>query len=89
MHSKQTRCPDLIILDLNLPRKPGRDVLKSIRAGNQCAQVPIVVLTSSNNEQDRYDAKRLGASLFLHKPSRLREFLELGRIFKAILGQQL
>lgn len=82
---EEPECPDLVILDLNLPRKPGREVLQSIRAGSKCAGVPVVVLTSSDNTQDRYDADRLGASLFLRKPSRLAEFLELGRVFKNLI----
>ena len=83
-----TACPHLVILDLNLPKKPGRDVLKSVRASAPCGHVPIIVLTSSDNQKDRAEAARLGASRYIRKPSRLAEFLGLGAVFKETLGGQ-
>jgi CheY-like chemotaxis protein len=79
-------CPDLIIIDLNLPKRPGREVLECIRRSEKCREVPVVVLSSSDAVQDRDEASRLGASLYLKKPSRLEEFLNLGAIFKETLG---
>jgi CheY-like chemotaxis protein len=79
-------CPQLIILDLNLPKKSGREVLKSVRAGVRCAEVPILILTSSDNQKDRIEAASLGASRYIRKPSRLAEFLGLGAVFKEMLG---
>jgi CheY-like chemotaxis protein len=79
-------CPRLIILDLNLPRRSGRDVLKSVRGSAACAQVPVLILTSSDNRKDRLDAANLGASRYIRKPSRLAEFLALGEIFQEMLG---
>lgn len=79
-------CPDLVILDLNLPRKPGRDVLQCIRASPKCNQVPIIVLTSSDHQRDRAEAENLGASLYIRKPSRLADFLALGGVFKETMG---
>lgn len=81
-------CPHLVILDLNLPKKSGRDVLKSVRASVLCGYVPIIVLTSSDNQKDRSEAARLGASRYIRKPSRLAEFLSLGAVFKETLGGQ-
>jgi CheY-like chemotaxis protein len=81
----QTLCPDLVILDLNLPRKPGRQVLGSIRESQRCKHTPVVVLTSSDDQKDRADAIRLGASLYLRKPSTLAEFLELGYALRSCL----
>ena len=81
-------CPGLVILDLNLPKKPGREVLKSVRASVPCGHVPIIVLTSSDNQKDRSEAARLGASRYIRKPSRLAEFLGLGAVFKETLGSQ-
>jgi CheY-like chemotaxis protein len=78
-------CPDLIILDLNLPKKPGRDVLEKIRESQHWRHVPVVVVTSSDAPRDRDDAGRLGASRYVRKPSRLADFLELGAVFKAML----
>ena len=78
-------CPDLVILDLNLPRKPGTDVLRRMRA-SRCAHVPVVILTSSDRQKDKDEAAGLGASGYIQKPSRLAEFIELGRVFKTMLG---
>ena len=80
-------CPDLVIIDLNLPRRPGREVLECIRNTERCRLVPVLILSSSNTQQDRADAARLGASGYIRKPSRLEEFLGLGAIFKETLGQ--
>jgi len=82
----QLPCPDLVILDLNLPKRPGRDVLARMRASPGCSRVLVVILTSSNNQKDRDDAARLGASRYIQKPSRLHEFIELGRVFKEMLS---
>jgi two-component system, chemotaxis family, response regulator Rcp1 len=84
--ARQVPCPDLVILDLNLPRKPGRDVLVSVRASVTCGQVPVVILTSSGIQADRDDAVRLGASRYIQKPTRLDDFLALGLTFKAMLS---
>jgi CheY-like chemotaxis protein len=80
-------CPDLVILDLNLPRQPGSAVLERMRASSSCAHVPVVVLTSSNNQKDRDQAAKLGASLYIRKPSQLTELLKLGALFKQILEE--
>ncbi len=78
--------PDLVILDLNLPMKPGSRVLEQFRASSRCARVPIVVLSSSDSYKDREQAARLGASRYYKKPTRLVEFLKLGGVFKQMLA---
>jgi CheY-like chemotaxis protein len=78
-------CPELVILDLNLPRRTGQEVLAQIRSSTICANVPVVILSSSDGQRDRDNAARLGASEYLRKPSRLNEFIELGAIFKKML----
>ena len=76
----------LIILDLNLPRHDGIEILQRLReSGN--LNIPVVVLTSSDSPRDRLLATELGAARYLRKPSNLNEFLELGAIFKELLGQ--
>ena len=77
--------PDLIIVDINLPKKPGRDVLECIRRSTICREAPVVILTSSDAHEDKQDAMRLGVSRYLRKPSRLNDFISLGAVFKAIL----
>ena len=84
--SRPAQCPALAIIDLSLPKKPGREVLQRIRTCIGCRDVPVVILTSSDAHQDRQEALRLGASQYIRKPSRLEEFLSLGAVFKAALG---
>jgi CheY-like chemotaxis protein len=77
----------LIILDLNLPRHDGIEILRKLRETTAFERVPVVVLTSSDSPRDRVLANQLGATRYLHKPSSLEEFLGLGAIFKDLLGQ--
>ena len=77
----------LIILDLNLPRHDGIEILQKLRQSARWEHIPVVVLTSSDSPRDRLMANELGATRYLHKPSNLEEFLGLGAIFKTLLGQ--
>lgn len=81
-----TPCPHLVILDLSLPKRSGREVLEHIRSNPKCGGVPLVVLSSSDSRIDREDAARLGATRYIRKPSRLEEFLSLGSIFRKMLS---
>ena len=76
----------LIILDLNLPRHDGIEILQRLRETKQLARIPVVVLTSSDSPRDRIVASELGAVRFLRKPSNLEQFLSLGAVFKELLG---
>jgi CheY-like chemotaxis protein len=78
---------NLIILDLNLPRHDGIEILQRLRETDRLAHVPVVVLTSSDSPRDRMVASELGAACFLRKPSNLDKFLSLGLVFKQLLGQ--
>ena len=71
--------PHLVVLDLNLPKSDGSDVLRRIRETPEYSGVPVVVLTSSDSPKDRQTIEDLGASSFITKPSDLDEFLSLGR----------
>lgn len=77
----------LIILDLNLPRHDGIEILQKLRESVVLGHVPVVVLTSSDSPRDRVLANELGATRYLRKPSNLDEFLSLGAVFKDLLGQ--
>lgn len=77
--------PDLIILDLNLPRHDGLELLRELKSGETLADVPAVVLTLSDSPRDRMTAHQLGAARYLRKPSNLKHFLELGAVFKELL----
>jgi CheY-like chemotaxis protein len=76
---KDAVVPDLVVLDLNLPKSDGSDVLRCIRQTQAYAGIPVVVLTSSDSPRDRKVVESLGANAFLTKPSDLDAFLALGR----------
>jgi chemotaxis family two-component system response regulator Rcp1 len=78
--------PDLIILDLNLPRHDGIEILERLRGSAQLAGVPVVVLTSSDSPRDQKVANQLGATCYLRKPSSLEQFLALGEVLKRLLN---
>ena len=69
--------PDLILLDLNLPGKDGREVLTEIKADEQLGHIPVVVLTSSQDEEDILRSYRLHANCYISKPIRFGEFVKV------------
>jgi len=71
--------PTVVLLDLKLPKIDGLDVLRRIRADERTKLVPIVILTSSNEERDRIEGYELGANSFVGKPIGLTEFSEAVR----------
>ena len=75
-HARAPR-PDLILLDLNLPRKDGRQVLKEIKADPALRNIPIVVLTTSKGEEDVLRAYELHANCYVKKPVDFNRFMEV------------
>lgn len=69
--------PDLVLLDLNLPGIDGREILAGIKGDPELQMVPVVVLTTSDADNDAREAYRLQANSYLRKPLDLDEFLEL------------
>ena len=69
--------PDLILLDLNLPRKDGREVLAEVKADESLALIPVVVLTTSQAEQDIAKSYQLHANCYITKPVDLDQFMEV------------
>jgi two-component system, chemotaxis family, response regulator Rcp1 len=78
-------CPDLFMVDLNLPRRPGDEILGRIRQSSRCAHVPTIVITSSDSPQDRARARELGASFYFRKPADLEKFMAIGGIVRDFL----
>jgi two-component system response regulator len=72
--------PALIILDLQLPRLDGLGVLKAVRGDERTKRIPVVVLTSSKEEQDLIRSYALGANSYVRKPVDFVEFLEAARV---------
>jgi CheY-like chemotaxis protein len=71
--------PDLILLDLNLPRKSGREVLEEIKRDEALSSIPVVVLTTSQADQDILESYRLRANAYVTKPVDLEQFLRVVR----------
>ena len=74
--------PDLILLDLNLPRMDGREVLAEIKADPELRRIPVVVLTSSEAEEDVLRSYNLHANCYITKPVDLEKFLKIVQSIK-------
>ncbi len=84
---EQALCPALVLLDLNLPKISGIEVLKYIRTGSRCQQTSVVVVSSSDSVSDREAVKRLGAKAYFPKPADLDSYMALDRIVMNLLPQ--
>ena len=73
--------PDIILLDLNLPKKDGRQVLVEIKADPQLAEIPVVILTTSQAEEDILRSYQLHANCYITKPVDFKQFM---RVVKSI-----
>lgn len=74
--------PDLILLDLNLPRRNGRDVLREIKGDARLRRIPVVVLTTSKADEDVLKAYDLHANCYIAKPVDLDRFIEVVRVLQ-------
>ncbi|MBL8213064.1 MAG: response regulator [Bryobacterales bacterium] len=81
----ESQMPALILLDLNLPKRTGMEVLHAVRQGERWREVPVMVVSSSDNDADRREVARLGATAYFRKPSDLDEFLQLGETVGRLL----
>jgi len=75
--------PDLILLDLNLPRKDGREVLEEIKFSSEFRRIPVVVLTTSQSEDDILRAYNFHANCYITKPIDLEQFIKVVRSIEA------
>jgi CheY-like chemotaxis protein len=83
--SRETPCPDLVLLDLNLPKVDGPTVLEEFRKHPECAQTPVIVVTSSDAERDRANVAALDLTTYFRKPSDFDAFMELGALVKLVV----
>ena len=79
--------PQLVLLDLNLPKIPGHKVLQSIRGSARSATLPVVIVTSSASQADLERNRKFGASAYFQKPSSLTEFMKIGELIGSFLKQ--
>ena len=71
--------PDLVLLDLNLPKRDGWEVLEEIRSKPEHRQTPVIILSSSGSPDDVRRAESEGHSIYIRKPSNLEDFLAIGK----------
>lgn len=74
--------PIMIILDLNLPKKDGRQVLKEIRANDEFKDIPVSILTTSINEEDKINSYGLGVKHFIKKPVLFKEYVKIVQMLR-------
>lgn len=78
--------PDLILLDLNLSKYTGEDILREIRSASHLGGVPVCVWSSSRSRRDEALLKNLGVSQFITKPSGLDQFMKIGKVITDLLA---
>ncbi len=78
-------CPDLLLLDLNVPKIPGIEVLRQLRGSLDCRRTPVVIVTSSDSEIDRRAVEALGVEAYFRKPSDLTAYLDLASVIKKVM----
>jgi two-component system, chemotaxis family, response regulator Rcp1 len=74
--------PDLILLDLNLPGMDGREVLEEVKSDPELKRIPIVILTTSNDEQDVLRSYNLNANCYVTKPIDIEQFIQVVQLIK-------
>ena len=77
--------PALVILDINLPKKQGGEVLKYMRASRRCANALVIAVSTSDSQRDREQLAQLGARGYFRKPSNYDEFMKLGNLIQAAM----
>ncbi|HLK69080.1 MAG TPA: response regulator [Bryobacteraceae bacterium] len=79
--------PDLILLDLNMPRYKGGDILRRLRASSRCKDALVLIVTSSDSQRDREEMNAVGAHGYFRKPSEFSEFMKLGPLVRDLLAR--
>jgi chemotaxis family two-component system response regulator Rcp1 len=77
-------CPDIALIDQNMPREDGGTVMRLIREHPDCASIPIIIMSSAESKNDHCLVEQFGA-VFFRKPNNLPAFLELGALTKSLL----
>ena len=80
-------CPALVILDINLPKRQGGEVLEYMRQSRRCASAPVIAISTSESVRDRERMASLGANCYFRKPSEYDEYMKLGGIAESLLAR--
>jgi chemotaxis family two-component system response regulator Rcp1 len=80
-------CPSLLILDLNLPKLSGKEVLERVRSSVKYRNIPVLIITSSDSPAEREQLKMLGADRYFRKPNDYEQFLEIGLILRELINR--
>ena len=86
--NESANCPDLVILDINLPKKSGNEVLEHLRQSQRCRDALVVVVSTSDSETDRASFAKLDVDAYFPKPSEFDQFLKLGDIVRNLFPPQ-
>lgn len=78
-------CPDLFIIDLNLPKKSGQEILDRLRTSSRCSAIPTIVMSSSDAPRDQQLGRDSGVQLYFRKPVELHDFMRIGGVVRDIL----
>ncbi|HLJ45422.1 MAG TPA: response regulator [Bryobacteraceae bacterium] len=81
---REGRVPTVMLLDMNVPRRTGLEVLARLRQSQRCRNIPVVMISSSDLQTERQRALELGAADYFRKPSTLDEFMELGKVVRRL-----
>lgn len=84
-NAKQAPAPNLILLDLNMPKKSGHEALQEIKSDASLAGIPVVMLTVSNAKEDIEQSLKLGADSFINKPANFDVFVDFMKVLKKYL----
>ena len=79
--------PDVLVLDLNLPKRTGREVLACLRRTSVCRDIPVLIVTSSDSSKERDELMRLGVARYFRKPPSYDEFMKLGSVLQEVLDE--
>lgn len=78
--------PSLVLLDLNLPKRTGIEVLEHIKQSPKCRESRVLIVTSSDSDQDKADTAKLGVDGYFRKPSGYDAFMKIGDVVKQLLA---
>jgi CheY-like chemotaxis protein len=81
-------CPEVMLLDLNLPKRSGKEVLQRVRQSEKLNAIPVLVVTSSDAIRDRQELAASGATSYFRKPASYEGFLKVGEILGTLLREE-